>query len=58
MFNYTKKLRKESSQIYWLPLSQISKETMAIILTSLLFALFLSGVNWLLQQSFTTLLAK
>ncbi|MDG4984584.1 preprotein translocase subunit SecE [Lactococcus lactis] len=58
MFNYSKKIRKESEKINWLPFKQILKETLAVILVSILFALFLGGVNILLQQLLNHLLAK
>ncbi len=56
--NYSKNIRKESDKIKWLSFTQIAKESAAVILTSIFFALFLSGVNWLLQQFFIQLLAR
>ena len=52
IINYSKKVKKESNKIKWLSFIQITKETIAVLLASIFFALFLSGVNWLLQQSF------
>lgn len=50
--NYSKNVKKESDKIKWLSFTQITKETVAVLLASILFAFFLSGVNWLLQQIF------
>lgn len=54
--NYFKNTKKEYKKIKWLSFAQIAKETTAVLLASTLFALFLSGVNWLLQQSFIHIL--
>lgn len=56
--NYSKKVKKESNKIRWLSFIQIRKETTAVLLASILFALFLSGVNWLLQQIFVYVLSR
>lgn len=50
--NYSKNVKIESDKIKWLSFTRITKETTAVLLASIFFALFLSGVNWLLQQSF------
>lgn len=56
--NYSKNVKKESDKIKWLSFTQITKETVAVLLASILFALFLSGVNWLLQQFFVYVLSR
>lgn len=56
--NYSKNVKKESDKIKWLSFTQIKKETMAVILASIFFAFFLSGVNWLLQQIFVYVLSR
>ncbi|MDT2863565.1 preprotein translocase subunit SecE [Lactococcus lactis] len=56
--NYSKKVKKEYNKIRWLSFIQIRKETTAVLLASILFALFLSGVNWLLQQIFVYVLSR
>lgn len=58
IINYSKKVKKESNRIKWLSFTQITKETTAVLLASIFFALFLSGVNWLLQQSFIHVLLR
>ncbi|MCT0016790.1 preprotein translocase subunit SecE [Lactococcus lactis subsp. lactis] len=58
MINYLKNVRKESDKIKWLSLTQIIKETVTVILVSILFALFIGGGNWLLQQTFNHLLTN
>lgn len=50
--NYSKNVKKKSDKIKWLSFTQITKETAAVLLASILFAFFLSGVNWSLQQIF------
>lgn len=56
--NNLRNIKKESNKIKWLSFIQIVKETTAIILASIFFALFLSGINWLLQQSFFHVLLR
>lgn len=56
--NYSKNVKKESDRIKWLSFTQITKETTAVLLASIFFALFLSGVNWLLQYIFVYGLAR
>lgn len=54
--NYFKKFRLETEKVKWLPLKQIAKETVIVLIVSILFALFLGGVNLLLQHTFNQLL--
>ncbi|MFC4073841.1 preprotein translocase subunit SecE [Lactococcus lactis] len=42
--NYSKKVKKESNRIKWISFTQIAKETTAVLLSSIFFALFLSGL--------------
>lgn len=56
MINYSKLIIKESDNIVWLSVIQVVKETLTILIAFVIFALFLSGVNWLLQQAFIYLL--
>jgi len=56
--NYSKNVKKESDKIKWLSFTQITNETTAVLLASIFFALFLSGINWLLQQSFIQVLLR
>lgn len=58
IINYSKKVKKESNRIKWLSFNQILKETATVLFASIFFALFLSGVNWLLQQSFIHVLRR
>ncbi|MBK0084606.1 preprotein translocase subunit SecE [Lactococcus sp. S64] len=58
MINYSKNVKRESNKIKWLSFTQVVKETTAVIIAAIIFALFLSGVNWLLQQSLIHLLAR
>ncbi|WP_233611081.1 preprotein translocase subunit SecE [Lactococcus sp. S64] len=58
IINYSKNVKRESNKIKWLSFTQVVKETTAVIIAAIIFALFLSGVNWLLQQSLIHLLAR
>ena len=58
MTHHSKKAQKEREKIVWPTLSQILKETLAVLVISVLFALFIGGTTWLLQYSFTNLIAK
>lgn len=58
MINYFKKVAQEMKNVTWLTGEQTSKETITVIAVSIIFALFLGGVDWLLQQGFNFLLAK
>ncbi|GLX32475.1 hypothetical protein Lmede01_04530 [Leuconostoc mesenteroides subsp. dextranicum] len=58
MINYFKNVAQEMKNVTWLTGEQISKETITVITVSIIFALFLGGVDWLLQQGFNFLLAK
>lgn len=55
--NFSKNVEKEFDKIKWLSFKQIRKETTAVLLASIFFALFLGGVNWLLQQFFVYMLS-
>ncbi|ATY88843.1 preprotein translocase subunit SecE [Lactococcus lactis subsp. lactis] len=56
MINCSKNIKKELNKIKWLCFTQIMKETIAVLLATIFFTLFLSGVNLLLQQFFVQLL--
>ena len=58
MTHHSKKTQKEREKIVWPTLSQILKETLAVLVISILFALFIAGTSWFLQHSFTNLIAK
>jgi preprotein translocase subunit SecE len=58
MINYFKNVAQEMKNVTWLTGEQTSKETITVITVSIIFALFLGGVDWLLQQGFNFLLAK
>ncbi|MCT4383049.1 preprotein translocase subunit SecE [Leuconostoc suionicum] len=58
MINYFKNVAQEMKNVTWLTGEQTSKETITVIAVSVIFALFLGGVDWLLQQGFNFLLAK
>ena len=58
MTHHSKKAQKEREKIVWPTLSQILKETLAVLVISILFALFIGGTSWFLQHSFTNLIAK
>lgn len=58
MINYFKNVAQEMKDVTWLTGEQTSKETITVIAVSIIFALFLGGVDWLLQQGFNFLLAK
>ncbi|ORI40142.1 preprotein translocase subunit SecE [Leuconostoc mesenteroides subsp. cremoris] len=58
MINYFKNVAQEMKNVTWLTGEQTSKETITVITVSIIFALFLGGVDLLLQQGFNFLLAK
>ena len=58
MINYFRNVAAEMKKVTWLTGEQTSKETVTVITVSIIFALFLGGVDWLLQQGFNVLLAK
>lgn len=58
LINYSKNIKKESDKIKCLSFKQIVNEAMSIVLVSIFFLLFLSGVNWMLQQSFVHVLLR
>lgn len=58
MINYFKNVAQEMKNVTWLTGEQTSKETITVIAVSIIFALFLGGIDWLLQQGFNFLLAK
>lgn len=51
-----KRFQKESKHLHWLPFNQIAKETLIVLIVSILFTLAFGGINTLLQQSFNYLL--
>ncbi|WKT14585.1 preprotein translocase subunit SecE [Lactococcus lactis] len=53
----TKHISKEQRHIYWLPFPQVLKETLMVMIMSVLFGLLLSGINWTLQQGLNSLLS-
>lgn len=50
MVRYFKNVANEMKNVTWLSEAQASKETMTVITVSIIFAVFLGGVDWLLQQ--------
>ena len=58
MINYFKNVAQEMKNVTWLTGEQTANVTITVITVSIIFALFLGGVDWLLQQGFNFLLAK
>ncbi|QOK51315.1 preprotein translocase subunit SecE [Lactococcus lactis] len=58
MINCSKNIKKELNKIKWLCFTQIMKETIAVLLATIFFTLFLSGVNLLLQQFFCSIIVN
>lgn len=56
MFKYFKNVAAEMKNVTWLSLEQASKETVTVITVSIIFAVFLGGVDWLLQTGFNTIM--
>ncbi|MGX7051309.1 preprotein translocase subunit SecE [Leuconostoc palmae] len=56
MFKYFKNVAAEMKNVTWLSLEQASKETVTVITVSIVFAVFLGGVDWLLQTGFNTIM--
>lgn len=50
MVRYFKNVANEMKNVTWLSEAQASKETVTVITVSIIFAVFLGGVDWLLQQ--------
>lgn len=52
MFKYFRNVANEMKNVTWLSEAQASKETVTVITVSVIFAVFLGGVDWLLQSGF------
>lgn len=52
MLKYFRNVATEMKNVTWLSQEQTSKETVTVIAVSVIFALFLGGVDWLLQSGF------
>lgn len=50
MVRYFKNVANEMKNVTWLSEAQASKETVTVITVSIIFAVFLGGVDWLLQK--------
>jgi len=53
---YFRNVATEMKRVTWLSQEQASKETVTVITVSVVFALFLGGVDWLLQSGFNFIL--
>jgi len=56
MLNYFRNVATEMKRVTWLSQEQASKETVTVITVSVIFALFLGGIDWLLQSGFNFIL--
>ena len=56
MLKYFRNVAAEMKRVTWLSQEQASKETVTVITVSVVFALFLGGVDWLLQSGFIFIL--
>ena len=56
MLKYFRNVAAEMKRVPWLSQEQASKETVTVITVSVVFALFLGGVDWLLQSGFNFIL--
>ncbi|CAM3043564.1 MULTISPECIES: preprotein translocase subunit SecE [Leuconostoc] len=56
MLKYFRNVAAEMKRVTWLSQEQASKETVTVITVSVVFALFLGGVDWLLQSGFNFIL--
>jgi len=56
MLKYFRNVAGEMKRVTWLSQEQASKETVTVITVSVVFALFLGGVDWLLQSGFNFIL--
>jgi preprotein translocase subunit SecE len=56
MLKYFRNVATEMKRVTWLSQEQASKETVTVITVSVVFALFLGGVDWLLQSGFNFIL--
>ena len=52
MFKYFRTVANEMKNVTWLSEAQASRETVTVITVSVIFAVFLGGVDWLLQSGF------
>ncbi|MCT8389222.1 preprotein translocase subunit SecE [Leuconostoc holzapfelii] len=52
MFKYFRNVANEMKNVTWLSEAQASRETVTVITVSVIFAVFLGGVDWLLQSGF------
>lgn len=50
MLKYFRNVATEMKNVTWLSQDQASKETVTVITVSVVFAIFLGGVDWLLQS--------
>ncbi|MBU7456280.1 preprotein translocase subunit SecE [Leuconostoc fallax] len=57
MITYFKNVAKEMKRVTWPTQEQASRETVTVIAVSIIFAAFLGGADWLLQNGFGWLLA-
>lgn len=58
MLGFKKKILSELKRVTWLIPRDILKETLLVILVSIIFLLILGATNLLLQQSFNNLLSN
>ncbi|WP_294975029.1 preprotein translocase subunit SecE [uncultured Leuconostoc sp.] len=56
MLKYFRNVATEMKRVTWLSQEQASKEAVTVITVSVVFALFLGGADWLLQNGFNFIL--
>ena len=56
MLKYFRNVAAEMKRVTWLSQEQASKETVTVITVSVVFALFLGGVDWLVHSGFNFIL--
>lgn len=57
MITYFKNVAAEMKKVSWLSPQQTSRETVAVIFVSIIFAIIVGGSDWILQQIVNFLLA-
>ncbi|MDF7627130.1 preprotein translocase subunit SecE [Leuconostocaceae bacterium ESL0723] len=57
MITYFKNVAAEMKKVTWLTPQQTSRETVAVIAVSIIFAIIIGGSDWILQQIVNFLLA-
>ncbi|KMK53608.1 preprotein translocase subunit SecE [Fructobacillus sp. EFB-N1] len=58
MITYFKNVAAEMRKVSWLSMEQTTKETIAVISISIVFAIIIGASDWLLQQGVNLFLAR